>query len=163
MRRLLALAAAALLLAPAAAWAHGGVQVVSKTQGAYAVTVRAAPTQGGVDLTTYLVRQDLGEPDLTAQVELTLDTPQGTRTVTPEVVGDGYETIVPGKTDAWRHWGIRADVRGSAGTSTVQGAAIGEDGGAPGWLLPATTVVVLALGGFVVARRRASGEQVATA
>lgn len=153
MRRSALLALALVLALATPAWAHGGVQVISARDGAYAVTVRAAAAQGGVDLTTYLVRQDLGEPDLAARVTLTLDTPQGVKTVTPEVVGDGYETIVPGKPDAWRDWTIQADVRGAAGTASVQAEPIGEDGAIPGWVLPAGAVVVLALGVWAVRRR----------
>lgn len=150
------------LLAPAAARAHGGYQMMAVTKGAYSVTVRARPYMDGgaskVDVTSYVVRQDIGESDLSAAIRLRLSGPDGTVNLVPKVVGDGYESIVNAGQTAWRHWTVTAKVTGAAGTTTVTGGPVGDPPGAPGWLVPASVVVVVIAGGLlVVGRRRRTG------
>jgi hypothetical protein len=147
------------LLAPAPASAHGGYQMMAVTNGAYSVTVRARPfmvgKQSKVDVTSYVVRQDIGESDLNAKVQLRLSGPDGTLNLTPPLVGDGYEAIINAGQTAWRHWTIVAHVTGAAGSSTVSGGPVGDPPGAPLWLIPASVVVVaIAAVLFVLGRRR---------
>jgi hypothetical protein len=149
---------------PVAAGAHGGFQVAAGTDGPYAVVVRARPyAEGGrwyVDLTSYVVRQSIGEPDLTPSLALRLTGPDGAHQIRPRVVGDGYEAIVPvGDADAWRQWRIDATVRGDDGTSRITGGPVGEPPGAPGWVpwAGAGTVALLLVGGVWMRRRRRVG------
>ncbi|MDQ8046465.1 MAG: hypothetical protein AAGC46_09430 [Solirubrobacteraceae bacterium] len=148
---------------PAAATAHGGYQMVAATKGPYSVTVRARPFMDGqtskIDVTSYVVRQDIGESDLNAKLELQLKGPHGTLRFSPPVVGDGYEEIVADPKNEWRYWTVTARVSGAAGETIITGGPVGAPPGAPTWLIPASAVVIVVAGGFYVAgrRRRAAG------
>jgi hypothetical protein len=155
-RAALALLLAAALAGPATAGAHGGASVVQGSNGGYAVTVLASASGGGVDLTAYPVRRDLGEPDPAARVELAIDDGSSVRRVAAPHVGDGYEAIVAGSAQDARTWQITATVDGPAGHAVVRGtppAQVGA-GGPPTGLIAVSVVLLAALGGLVVLVRR---------
>lgn len=149
----------AALLAPPAA-AHGGATLISATDGGYAITVEAAPSEtrdgrSAVDVTTYLVRRDNGAQDMRANVALTIDTGSQTLHVPTKVVGDGYEAIIPADRQAWRAWAVTAHVRGGAGQATAHADPTGApDSHAPSWLIPVSVVLIAAALAFVVVVRR---------
>lgn len=159
LRRTAVLLLAGLVLAPSAARAHGGYQIAAGMDGPYGLVVRARPfTKGGrpyVDLTSYVVAQKIGEPDLSAAVTIHLTGDGVDRTVHPKVIGDGYEWIFPVSTpDEWRYWQIHGTVTGSEGTAHITGGPLGAPPGAPHWLPFAGAATVLALLALTWAARR---------
>jgi hypothetical protein len=167
-RRLLALAAGALLLAgllPAAAGAHGGILLGSAVAGPYRTQVTAAPlTEPGkppaIDVTVYVSNATTSAPVSGATVRTTVQADG--RTVRPKVteIAGGYEAIVPVK-DAYTvgKQTIDVDISGPLGTGHVTVRPLKKDGGPPVVLLVVTGVLLVGLLALTarVRRRRAAG------
>lgn len=155
-----AILVALIALVPASvAYGHGGITILDEAGNDYSARVLASNADEGIDLTTYLVRQDLGEPDASANVEITLGTPDGERTVTAKPVSGAYEAIVPGTGDEWRDWNVEVEISGVAGDATFSAEPTGESPVPVVTLALISAVLLLAGGGFVLRMRRRRNEE----
>ena len=153
---------ASLPLGSSEAGAHGGVTVISERDENYNVTMLASETDApgqppSVDLTTYLIGQRLGEPDVDAKVTVTVEKEGESRTYQAQIEGGGYEVSIP--EDAWgdwRSWDLSVRAVGRAGESTASASPL-EDRPAPPSIWPVTiALVVMGLAGTLLVRHRHS-------
>lgn len=155
--RLTALAAASVVALPGAAGAHGGTVVASGANDAYRVTVQASDVRASseplVDVTVYPISRANGAPVSDATVTVRID---GGAPIRATPASGAFEVLVPAERyGAWREWSVVATVEGPAGRLTLRGAQQPSPGAdAPGWLVPATAVGLVAAVALVVRRRR---------
>ena len=143
------------------AYAHGGGTILTGSNDAYKLSVQALDVRlpdgrPAVDFTAYPIRRVNGAPDLNAEVVFTI----GETKYTGERAGDGIAVEIPQKkTGAWRREPISVTLNGAAGTLTASAEAQISSSGPPGWLVPVTIVLVLALIAITIVRRRRSAPE----
>jgi putative membrane protein len=113
----------AALGAPAAADAHGGTRIVTRTEGVYRVALDALAVRSGqsiavIDYTAYLRDARTGAPIDDARVRVLVRTPE--RAFGPLVAhrrGSTYETLIPvARSGEWTRYRLRVQIDGPLGS-----------------------------------------------
>jgi putative membrane protein len=117
---------------PSAASAHGGLQIVTRDEGAYrvaldALAVRSDHAVASVDYTVYLTDRRTGAAVDDAQVRVLVRTPRGPRgPLTAHRRDDTYEVVIPvARQDEWQRFRVDVRIAGPLGAVTFTYAPAG--------------------------------------